>query len=492
MREIKKTATATMSKLISAIAVSLLAIVASFAAASPASADPVDNMNLQSLSSPHGGWGAEVWASAKNSTGQLAVLIKYHPQGLSYWDNSYALEKYNADASLDTSFGTNGVVDLPYDSGHDLQILSNNRILVAGGYYDWNRAEIRAARVDVFQNDGSYDTSFGTNGYQYIAGASAGGDIYPDIHQVTALSSGKLAILLTYRNFNREYQFVQVFQIRNADGSFYQAYGQNGEVELSAPAGSRELETSSFTIVNSDFVVSVGYKTEPDGQQCYNDGWMEMMGMPPECWPVPAPVVQSTLTVPSDGVLSSGNPASATYIGWHKARNASVLLGIRKPLRNGGSAITGYQYTLNDGATWSAVSGSTGNSKTLAIAGLTNGTHYTIKVRAVNGAGGGAASNAHVFTPRTVASAPVITSLTAEQNAITVNFDAPSDNGGSEVTRYSCSLNGTRWRFCFEDVNSPQVLSGLKNGKIYSIRIRALNASGWSAASNSLEAAPQK
>ncbi|MCX6405070.1 MAG: hypothetical protein NTW81_06210 [Actinobacteria bacterium] len=51
-----------MSKLIATIAASFLAIGISLGAASPASADPVDSLDLSSLSSPHGGWGAGVWS----------------------------------------------------------------------------------------------------------------------------------------------------------------------------------------------------------------------------------------------------------------------------------------------------------------------------------------------------------------------------------------------------------------------------------------------
>lgn len=162
-----------------------------------------------------------------------------------------------------------------------------------------------------------------------------------------------------------------------------------------------------------------------------------------------------------------------------------------RPRRNGGSEITEYEYTLNGGQTWSAFSPAS-TSRILSVTGLENGNTYSIQVRAVNGAGGGAASNARTFTPRTVASAPVITSLNAQSNSIEVNFNAPVNNGGSDVIRYSCSINGQKWRFCFEDTTSPQMISGLKNGVSYSIRIRAQNASGWSVSSTTVEATPQR
>ena len=262
-------------------------------------------------------------------------------------------------------------------------------------------------------------------------------------------------------------------------------------LNLSAPDGARELETYSFETVNSDFVISVGYKTEPDGQQCDAYPWIEELWMPPMCWSIPAPVVPSTLTIPLGGfVLSTGNPASAPKIYATKSGDGQVTLGVSAPKYNGGTAIKGYEYTLNDGATWSAT-GLSSVGKHLVITGLVNATSYTVKVRAVNGFGGGAASNASNFKPRTVAGAPVITDAIGLNRSIQLSFNAPASNGGSEIVSYYCSINGQRWHYCFEANNTNPVISGIKNGISYSIKIRALNAVGSSAESNTVQATPK-
>jgi hypothetical protein len=87
-----------------------------------------------------------------------------------------------------------------------------------------------------------------------------------------------------------------------------------------------------------------------------------------------------------------GKPASAPSIRTVKAGNGQVTLGFWAPRKNGGSDITGYEYTVDDGVTWTAVDPAGTGAKSLVIAELTNGTRYTIKVRAVNASGGGAAS----------------------------------------------------------------------------------------------------
>ena len=54
---------------------------------------------------------------------------------------------------------------------------------------------------------------------------------------------------------------------------------------------------------------------------------------------------------------------------------------------DGGDAITGYQVSTDDGATWSALAGDH------VVTGLTDGTTYAVRVRAVNSVGTGPASD---------------------------------------------------------------------------------------------------
>jgi len=57
------------------------------------------------------------------------------------------------------------------------------------------------------------------------------------------------------------------------------------------------------------------------------------------------------------------------------------------PGSDGGSPITNYMYSLNDGTSYSAFSPATGPITGLTISGLTNGTTYSIKLKAVNANG---------------------------------------------------------------------------------------------------------
>jgi len=77
-----------------------------------------------------------------------------------------------------------------------------------------------------------------------------------------------------------------------------------------------------------------------------------------------------------------------------------ALLTFTAPSNNGGSLITNYQYSTDNGASWTAVSPASTNT-TMILTGLSNCTAYNILVRAVNSAGAGAPSTAVSVEPRT-------------------------------------------------------------------------------------------
>ncbi len=77
------------------------------------------------------------------------------------------------------------------------------------------------------------------------------------------------------------------------------------------------------------------------------------------------------------------------------------------PPANGGSPITNYDYSVDDGATWQQRLPVSASSP-IVIGGLTNGTAHRVRVRAVNAVGAGDASSVVTATPRTTPGAPTI------------------------------------------------------------------------------------
>jgi fibronectin type 3 domain-containing protein len=168
------------------------------------------------------------------------------------------------------------------------------------------------------------------------------------------------------------------------------------------------------------------------------------------------------------------------------AGNASVALAWSAPPSNGGSAITGYTATATPGGascTTSAVG--------CTITGLTNGTTYTFTVTATNALGTGGASNPLSATPAaavTVPGAPSLNSASAGNGSVALTWSAPASNGGSPITGYTATATPGGATCTTSALGCT--IAGLANGTTYTFTVKATNAIGTGAASNSLSATP--
>lgn len=90
---------------------------------------------------------------------------------------------------------------------------------------------------------------------------------------------------------------------------------------------------------------------------------------------------------PGAPVIVGGTPGSG-----------SATIRFTQPASDGGDPILAYQYSLNGGA-WVAPAIPQASSP-LVIAGLTNGTSYKVRIRAVNSIGAGPASNSVTVKPK--------------------------------------------------------------------------------------------
>ncbi|AGZ42862.1 fibronectin type III domain-containing protein [Actinoplanes friuliensis] len=179
------------------------------------------------------------------------------------------------------------------------------------------------------------------------------------------------------------------------------------------------------------------------------------------------------------------------------AGNTQATVTFTTP-RDGGNPILGYQVSTDDGTTWSNLAVTTsGTTNTGAVGGLTNGTTYAIRVRAVSLGGTGAASaGTAVVLPALVPAAPTALFATAGDTTISVSFAPPATNGGAVITGYEASTdNGTTWAPITTAAgllgNRTATLTGLTNGVTYTVRVRATNAAGASATSDSTTATPR-
>jgi len=143
---------------------------------------------------------------------------------------------------------------------------------------------------------------------------------------------------------------------------------------------------------------------------------------------------------------------------------------------NGGSTITGYQVSSNNGESWTSLGQS---ARTHTFDGLTNGTSYTFKVRAVNSVGAGAEATvtATPAAPATTPAAPENFTATPGDKYVALSWTVPSD-GGSPITGYQVSKdNGENWTSLGQNIHG-YFMTGLTNGTSYTFKVRAVNSVG--------------
>lgn len=182
-------------------------------------------------------------------------------------------------------------------------------------------------------------------------------------------------------------------------------------------------------------------------------------------------------TIPSTPIITSLQQAS----------NTSFNINIAAGTSNGGSSLTGYKYSTNNGTTYSAVTRATNN--VLLVSGLTNNVPYQVKIIAVNAAGDSSPSATSNITIRIPPAAPTNVTLTA--NAVGNNADAvlsftPALPNDGVISTYQYSIDGgTTWADGLT-TTSPLTIaaSNFTLGQTYSFKLRAVSDVGFGSVSD--------
>ena len=178
------------------------------------------------------------------------------------------------------------------------------------------------------------------------------------------------------------------------------------------------------------------------------------------------------------------------------AANAAVTLNWTAPTSDGGAAITDYmiEYDTDMNFSSSPTTVSTATAATShTVSALTNATPYYFRVAAVNAAGTGAyypgATDAAVSaTPApTAPAAPSALMATAANAAVTLNWTAPTSDGGAAITDYMIEYD-TDMNFSSSPTTvstataaTSHTVSTLTNATPYYFRVAAVNAVGTGA-----------
>ena len=165
-------------------------------------------------------WG---WSVTTQTDGKIIVVGGTIEEGTGEMD--FGIVRYNPDGSLDNSFDLDGMVTTPIGSGYDeaysVAIQPDGKILVAGISWSGNPSFDDFALVR-YNQDGSLDSSFGTNGI--VLTDFGGSDV---AYSVAIQPDGKILVAgTTFTPLDGDFGLVRY----NQDGSLDSSFGTNGIV----------------------------------------------------------------------------------------------------------------------------------------------------------------------------------------------------------------------------------------------------------------------
>jgi uncharacterized delta-60 repeat protein len=169
--------------------------------------------------------------------------------GLNGAATDFSLVRYNADGTLDTSFGGTGTVTTDFGSGNDfgrsVALQADGKIVVAGYAFNGSNNDFALVRYNA---DGTLDTGFSGDGMLTTA-IGSGEDT---AQSVTIQADGKILVAgVSHNGTNNDFALVRY----NADGTLDTSF--DGDGKLTTTIGTGDDVATSITL-QSDGKILVG------------------------------------------------------------------------------------------------------------------------------------------------------------------------------------------------------------------------------------------
>ncbi len=177
-----------------------------------------------------------------------------------------ALTRYNADGTLDGTFGVEGKVTSTTsgrgESASSVAIQSDGKIVVAGNYYNSTngRSDFLVLR---YRSNGQLDLSFNNTGY--VTTDFAGSDDYA--RDVKVQADGKIVVVGS--RLANDGTVLHAIARFNMDGTLDAAFGLGGRVTTSSLDG----EAYNVSLVDNSIIVS-GYSYDPNSLNSFTTSFV--------------------------------------------------------------------------------------------------------------------------------------------------------------------------------------------------------------------------
>ena len=173
------------------------------------------------------------------------------------YSNNFILARFNSDGTVDTDFGSSGYVTTDFagstDQAKDLAIQDDGKIVLVGRAYSGTSTDVALARYNA---DGTLDTSFGSSGLVLTDVGTNSADCGTSIE---LQSDGKL-VVSGWGNAGINYDFYVLRY--NPDGSLDTTFNGTGKVNTGIGSSGSQSDFANDLAIQSDGKILVtGYSS---------------------------------------------------------------------------------------------------------------------------------------------------------------------------------------------------------------------------------------
>ncbi len=228
-----------------------------------------------SIGSTNGlGWSSEAHSTVIQSDGKIVVAGTSRDADHSF----FTVVRYDTDGSIDSTFGTNGIdtTDIGWtdDKAYSAVIQGDGKI-VAAGYS--SAAGERVFALVRYNTDGSLDSSFGSNGIVKTGVGQSDDEIY----SVAVQGDGKIvAVGTSSQVISNQNLYVFALVRYNPDGSLDNTFGTNGIVSIYLEISNNPLidnKAKSVIIQTDGKIVVGGYSGNPGLYQYISQSYFALL-----------------------------------------------------------------------------------------------------------------------------------------------------------------------------------------------------------------------